>query len=122
GFRDSCETDRPAATRIDKIRMLLIANRMPFVVTVRRDQAAPPANGIAKRRLLAHCLGAGVDYQRECTRVLDPAGKKAPAHQTEVTRSLLRQHDRNGLRRRDVVTSREIRLFAIVERSSDRPR
>ncbi len=115
GFEHCGEAERRAVGVMDEERLLAAVDRLPFVIAVGRDQPAPPANRSLERGLLQHRLRAGIDQERKSLGVLDPTRQQAPAHQTKMARAILDQHDRNWLRRRDIVPGREIRLLDIAE-------
>ena len=66
-----------------KYGCLSVARGLPLVIAVGRDQAAPPLDRGAKRRLFGHGFGTGIDQQREFARVLDPGRQQPPPHQPE---------------------------------------
>src|SRR5262249_37454016 len=48
----------------------------PFVETVRRDEAAPPAHGVAERRLVVDGFAARIDQQRKVRGSFTQEGRK----------------------------------------------
>ena len=65
GFRERGKTYRPAVAAMDKKRPLAAAGILPFVVAIRRDQGAPPLDGIFEGGLIANRLGTRVDQERK---------------------------------------------------------
>jgi hypothetical protein len=94
----------------------------PFVEAVSRNEAAPALHGIAKRRLIVNRFPAPVDQEAESARILDPGWYQPPSQQGELASSLGEPHDRDGLRRRDIVTGGKIGLLRILEELPDRVR
>ncbi len=102
-----------------RARRLARAGAVPLVERVGRHQAAPPAQRVAEAGLLGQPLRPGIEDQRERLGILDEPGQEGPARQREVpddpTLLARRAHDRDRLRRRDVVACREVRLLDIGE-------
>jgi len=115
GLEQGGKAERRAIGAVDEERLLAAALRLPLVIAVGRDQAAPPAYRVLEGGLLQHRLRAGVDQQCKPAGVLDPARQQSPAHQAEMARAILAPYDRNRLRRGDIVPWREIRLLDVAE-------
>ena len=101
---------------LTKTKMLLAAALiLPFVVPIRRNQAAPPLDGVLERRLVENRLGTRIDQERKFTGILHPRWNQPPAHQPEMAAAIFQDDNRNGLSRRDIIPRREIRLLEIAE-------
>ena len=104
GFRQPGETDRGAIAAMDEAGPLALAGSLPFIIAVRRDQAAPPSDRVLEGRFFLDGLRTGVDQQREITGVLDPGRQHAPAHQPEMPDAVVDDHHGYGLRRRNIMS------------------
>jgi hypothetical protein len=116
GFRQGSKTDRLPVAAIDEKGPLAAAGILPLVIAVGRNQAAAAPDRVLERRLVPDCLGAGVDQQREFAGVVDPTRHQSPAHQAEMPAAIMVENDhRNRLRRRNIMSRREIGLLGIAE-------
>jgi len=100
---------------MDEERPFAAARILPFVIAVRRDQAAPPLDGVLEGGLFPDRLGARIDQQRKSTGILDPGRNQAPAHQPEMPAAILQHHHWDRLGRRNIVARRKIGLLDVAE-------
>src|SRR5260370_32344512 len=100
---------------MDEVRPFAPPGSLPFIITVGRDQAAPPLDRVLESRFFQNRLGTGIDLQRKFTGVLDPGGQQAPAHQTKMPGIVLDYDHRDWLCRRDLMPGPEIRVIDIAK-------
>src|SRR5882724_4173704 len=100
---------------MDEVRPLARFEKLPFVIAIRRDQAAPSLDRVLESRLFFNRFGARIDQQGKFTGVLDPGGQQAPPHQTEMPDTVFDEDDGYRLRRRNIMPWREIRLLDIAK-------
>src|SRR3954451_19862305 len=92
------------------MRLLIDFLAGPFVKAARRDDAAPPLEGVAEHRLAGYGFRAGVERRRHFFwRFLPPAGNEAPAHRHQLALAVLIEADHiDGSGRRDIVVRLQI--------------
>jgi hypothetical protein len=122
GLPQAGEADRNAILRTDAKRALAAGRVLPFVETVRGEEAPPPSHGIAERGLVIDRLGARVDEQAEAAGILHPGWDQAPTHQRKLSLALPHAHDGHRLRGGHIVARGEIRLLRIAEQPAERLR
>src|ERR1700733_2982018 len=88
---------------------------MPFVIAIGRNQAAPPPDRIFESGFLPHGLHADIDQERKFTGVFHPGRPQSPAHQAKMPAAFVHHHWYR-LRRRNIISRREIWLFQIAEK------
>src|SRR5437762_642327 len=114
GIRERGKADGTAIAPMDEKRPLAAAGLLPFVIAVRRNQAAPPLDGILERRLLQNRLGTCVDQERKFTGIFHPRRNQSPAHQPKMAAAIFQDDNRDWLSRRDIIPRREIGLLEIA--------
>ena len=119
GLGKTGESEQAAIAAIDEQRPLAPRHRLPFVIAVGRNETAATPHRVLECRLVLNRLRAGVDHQRDFTGILDPGRDQPPAHQPEVPRTSIEDHDRYRLGRGDIVPRREIWLLGIAENLSN---
>jgi hypothetical protein len=114
-FRQPRKPDRASVAAMDEVRPLALFGSLPFIIAIRRDQAAPPLHRVPEGRFFQHRLRARIDQQGKFTGVLDPGRQQAPAHQPEMPDAVLDDDHRYRLRRRNIMPWREIGLLDIAK-------
>src|SRR5512138_1778009 len=100
---------------MDEERPLAATQILPFVIAICRNQATPPLDGVLERRLLANRFRTRVDQERKFTGFFHPGGNQSPPHKPEMTATILKNNNRHGLRRCNIIPRREIRLLVIAK-------
>src|SRR4051794_29457092 len=101
---------------MNEVRLLARSARLPFVVAVGGNEAAPAPDGVFERRLFQNRFGTRVDQQAEVFGILDPGGQQTPTHQAEMPGALFLDHHSYRLCRSNIIPRREIWLLDIVEK------
>ena len=104
GAPQTREGKRALVRVADREGLLMRPVALPFVEAGNRHDQATRRICVAKGRLLAHGLGAGVDHAVADLLVLRPMGDEAPAHESELVLVILDTDHRDALGRGDVVS------------------
>ena len=115
GFRQPRQADRLPVAAMDEVRPLGFCRTLPFIIAVRRNQAAPPPDRVLEGGFFRCGFRARIDQQAEFPGVLDPGRQQAPAHQPEMPDTVFDDHDRYRLCRRNIMSWREIGLLEVAE-------
>ena len=83
-FPQSGKGQGPVVAPVDEHRLAALAHRLPFVKPVGHDQAPPPPQGRAKRRLVRRGLRPGIDHAIADGRIVGPTGHEAPVQEDEL--------------------------------------
>jgi len=97
------EGEGASALHMEVVGLLAPVLALPLVETVGRDQAPPPAEGPAERRLLRRRLAAGVDHARPDLGVVGPGRHEPPPEHLKTPSSFIFQNRGDLLRRSNVV-------------------
>ena len=69
-----------AVAAMDEIWPFAATERSPLIITVGRNQAAPPPDRILECRFLFDALRAGIDQEGKFTGIFHPGRPNTPAH------------------------------------------
>src|SRR6185437_13410456 len=86
----------------DVHRSFALALGLPFIKTIRDNQAAFPAQQTSKARFLCQCLGPGVNHARADRFIFGPCRDESPAQQAQMWTSIIKNGD-DILRWRNIV-------------------
>src|SRR6202030_2912783 len=115
GLGEAREPNRATVAAMDEVRPFAGLGRPPFIIAVRRDQAAPPFHRVLEGRFLVDRLRPRVDQEGEFTDVLDPGRQQAPAHQPKMPDAVFDDYHWDWLGRRNIMSWREIGLLDIAK-------